>query len=144
MTFCPGSVARVRRAGLTAGIAAILFAPVGAWGGDSASPVLLPPFNVIESVLKVKVVTEYQKTHLGAFVTRMIVDEVKTPSLAQRAGLKKGMEIVAIQGHFVAGLSQAEVDQLLVQSARDSVVLLVRRSWLKQPEEIRLPVEPSG
>jgi membrane-associated protease RseP (regulator of RpoE activity) len=133
----------VCRVGTFAGIAVLALVASAALGADSAPPVVLPRFNVIESVLNVSVLTEYAKMSIGpAYATRMTVDKVKTPSIAQRAGLKSGMEIIAIHGQRVAGLSQAAVEQLLDQPVRDSVVLLVRKSWWKHPEEIRLPVPP--
>ena len=132
----------LRGGGIAGGIIAMMSAlPV--LGADSAPPVVLPAFNVIESALKVKVLISYRAFKGGhPFVTAMMVHDVKTPSFAQEAGLKSGMEIIAIQGQQVSGLSQAAVEQLLSQPARDSVVLLVRRSWLKRPEEILISVRP--
>ena len=134
-------IGRLRRAGITGGMVVMILAP--ALGADSAPPVVLPAFNVIESALKVKVLISYRAFKGGLpFVTAMMVNDVKTPSFAQEAGLKSGMEIIAIQGQRVSGLSQPAVEQLLSQPARDFVVLLVRRSWLKRPEEIRISVGP--
>jgi membrane-associated protease RseP (regulator of RpoE activity) len=123
------------------GIVALLLAPMLSPGAEDPAPAVLPPVNVIETVLSVKVSTEYVRMNSGQpFATRMVVRSVKTPSIGQRAGLKNGMEIVAIQGQRIAGLSQTAVEQLLVQPVKDSVLLLVRRSWFRKPEEIRLSV----
>lgn len=93
-------------------------------------------------MLNVKVRIVYRSTFLGAFVSKMYAGDVKTPSIAQRAGLRGGMEIVAIQGQPVAGLSQIQIEQILSQPVQDEVVLLVRPSPKKDPEEIRVPVDP--
>ena len=135
------SVALIRRVRTSAGLFMAALAPAPAWGGDAAQPVVLPPVNVIESVLKIKVVIKYrQRSYFGPYVEKMLVGSVKTPSVAQQAGLMKGMEIVAIQGVDVEGLSQADVEQLMTQEVEDSVVLLVRRPGRERPEEIRIPV----
>ncbi len=136
----PGLPALARTAARLAALALALAGPLGSRGDEPQAPVMLPAFNVVESVLSVNVRTEFRQTFFGAFVTRMFVGEVKTPSVAQRAGLKKGMEIVAIQGKPVAGLSESDLSRLLVQPGLEEVVLLVRPSWLKEPREYRLPV----
>jgi membrane-associated protease RseP (regulator of RpoE activity) len=126
----------------TVAIAAVMLAFAAARGAESAPSVILRPYNVVESVLNVKFRILYRSTFVGAFVANMFLGEVKTPSIAQRAGLKSGMEIVAIQGRPVTGLNQIEVEQILSQPVEDSVVLLVRRSPRTQPEQVRLQVDP--
>jgi hypothetical protein len=107
---------------------------------DSDAPIVLPAVGVSASILNVPVCIEYQRTPLGPLVHKVYVGAVKTPSLAQQAGLKEDMEIIAIQGTKVANLSETALGELLLQPAKDYVVLLVRRSWLGKPVEIRLPV----
>jgi hypothetical protein len=51
------------------------------------------------------------------FVSKMTVETVKTPSFAQEAGLTC-MYGIAIQGQRVAGLTQNEVEKLLVEPGR--------------------------
>ena len=65
---------------------------------------------------------------------------VKSPSIAKRAGLVTGMEILAIQGQIVHGLSRPELAQVLQQEVAKEVVLLVRRSTKAKQEEIHVPV----
>ena len=130
----------IARVGLACGIAALTLAAPAIRAQESAPPVVLPPFNVIESVLRVKIRIEYRQSYVGAFVVRMTVRTVKAGSVAEKAGLRKGTEIVAIQGHPVAGLSPEAVEQLMIQPVEDSLVLLVRQSREEQPVEVQLPV----
>lgn len=135
---------RVRRARIAIAIAAVMWASA-AWGADSTPPppVVLPPFSVVESALKVKVLISYHRfRNSPPFVTRMTVDEVKAGSFAEQAGLKSGMEIIAIQGQEVIGLNQTEVERLLSQLGKDTILLRVRRSWRTPPEDMRILVRP--
>jgi S1-C subfamily serine protease len=104
-------------------------------------PIVMPTVNVMESALKIKVTISYRRFKMGPpFVTGMTVDTVKPGSFAEQAGLKTGMEILAIQGTPVANLTQGEVERLLQQPAHGSVVVRIRRGWLKSPEDIRITV----
>lgn len=118
-------------------------APPAGQVGDP--PVALEPMSVMESVLNVHLEIEYgQVPYQPAWVERMYVGRVKPGSIADRAGLRTGMEIIAIQGKKVARLSEGAVQALLVQGVADHVELTVRRGWFHRPEQIRLPVPPRG
>jgi len=111
-------------------------------GEDTDPPVQLPAFGVSASILNLPLRIQYQRTPFGPVVRKVFVGPITSPSIAQRAGLREDMEILEIQGTKVLNLSEAKLAQLLVQPAKDSVVLKVRRSWLGGSMEVRLPVPP--
>lgn len=106
-------------------------------------PVMLPALSVTESLMKVNVVTSYQRLRLGSpFALAMKVGEVKSPSFAYDAGLRKGMEIVAIDGTKISGLAPAAVDRLLAAPKRDMITLSVRGGSFKKTTEIQISLKP--
>lgn len=128
-------------------IAAVAFGTLFARAQDNPAPtapstVVLPAFSANLDQLKIQVVIRYQKTPAGTVVDHIFVRSVKAGSIAEKSGLKKGMEIVAIQYQLVAGLNQFQVDSVLDQPVQDSLVLSVKRSPKSDSEELRIPVVP--
>lgn len=118
-------------------------APAAPASAASEPPVVLPAMSVMESAMKIKIVTSYFHFSVGgAFATSMMVTDVKTPSFAQEAGLQSGMEIVAIQGKRVGGQSPGSVERLLRLPTDEPVVLTVRRPGKRRTEELTIPVRP--
>ena len=54
------------------------------------------------------------------------VENVRADSVAARAGVTEGLEVVAIQGKRVRGLTESEVDDLMKLPVIDELVLTVR------------------
>ena len=122
---------------------AVLILPAVALGAAELPVVKMAPVQVAEAMLDIKVVIRWQQGNYAAqWVDSIRVGDVKSPSIAKRAGLVPGMEIIAIQGQFVHGLSRPELTQMLQQEVAKEVVLLVRRSDRAKQEEIRVPVVP--
>lgn len=108
----------------------------------SEPPIMMSAMSVMESVMKINVTTTYYRFPIGGeFATSMLVSEVRTPSFAYDAGVRKGMEIVAINGTKISGLSQGEITALLGSPKQDAVVLLIRGGGKKKPGEIRIPLK---
>jgi hypothetical protein len=93
-------------------------------------PVRMAPYRVSEAMLDIKVGIMMAQNFSGQWVKSMWIRSVKPHSASERAGLVRGMEVVAIQGQSVRGLSQPELAQVLQQFVGDrgEVVLLVQRS----------------
>ncbi len=79
----------------------------------------------------------YAYSSAGQWIDSIKVANVKSGSLAKRGGLAKGTEILAIQGHFVHGLSKEELGRLLIQDEVKTIVLLVRDSAAGPQREVR-------
>ncbi len=122
-----------------------LVAPLGAEEpAASQPPVQLPAFTTKFSELKIPMVTRYDRTSNGSVLSGMFIGSIKAGSLAEKSGLKKGMEVVAIQYQLVAGLNQFEVARLFDQTVQDTLVLAVRKAPKAPSEEIRIPVGPKS
>jgi predicted metalloprotease with PDZ domain len=68
------------------------------------------------------------------------VESVREKSAAARAGLEKGMEIVAIQGVTLNGLTEEEYQQVMRTPVYDVFVLRVRREGRVRTDELRIAV----
>jgi hypothetical protein len=110
----------------------------------SEPPVKLPAFTTTFSELKIPMVTRYDRKPNGSVLSGMFIGPIKAGSLAERSGLKKGMEVVAIQYQLVAGLNQFEVDRLFDQIVEDTLVLAVRKAPKAPAEEIRILIGPKS
>jgi len=105
------------------------------------STVVLPPFVANVSQLNIKLAIRYvRKPPAGDVVDAVYVRSVKAGSIAEKAGLKKGMEIITIQDQAVAGLNSFEFDSICDQAVDDALVLTVKRSAKAAVEEIRIKV----
>jgi membrane-associated protease RseP (regulator of RpoE activity) len=68
------------------------------------------------------------------------VETVRRNSLAARAGVVEGMEIVAIQGSRIRGMTDADLNELMMRPAKNEIVF-VAREYSNGPErEIHLPL----
>src|SRR5262249_32838792 len=94
----------------------------------STAPATLSPYHVMESVLNVKLEIEYAMMKGSQpWVSRVRLDQVKHGSIAEKSGLKTGMEVIAIQGQTLGGLTKAQMENLLIQEGSDHVTFRVRR-----------------
>ncbi len=73
-------------------------------------------------------------------ISKLVVESVREKSAAARAGLEKGMEIVAIQGTALSGLTENEYQRVMQTPVSDVLVLGVRRSGRVKAEELRIQV----
>jgi C-terminal processing protease CtpA/Prc len=112
---------------------------------DPASPiVVLPAFAASLSQLNIKITIRYQRKPAGQVVAAVFIRSVKNGSIAEKAGLKKGMEVVAIQYQPVAGLNPFEFDAMCDQAVDDALVLSVKRAPQAAAEEIRIRLKPES
>ncbi|MCX6955539.1 MAG: PDZ domain-containing protein [Verrucomicrobia bacterium] len=79
-----------------------------------------------------------QQSNDGPRISVLRVESVRENSAAARAGLAKGMEIVAIQGVALAGLTEEEYQRVMITPVVDVFVLRVRREGRVRTEEIRV------
>ena len=131
----------MRRNLLAAGLvlAAALAGPVAGLRAEDA-PVKMAPFAVSTGLMNIEVKIGFRSDYSGQWVDNIKIRRVKSPSNAQRAGLTKGMEVLAIQGQPVHGLTQPELSRVLRQEVEKEVVLVVRDSAAAPQREIRVGV----
>jgi predicted metalloprotease with PDZ domain len=106
-------------------------------------PVKMAAYHVSEAMLSIQVTTRWaqsSQSYVGQWVDSMRVGGVQPHSIAEKAGLRRGMEILAIQGQLVHGLTQDDLNHVLLQEVTREVVLQVRSSAHAAPVEIHLPV----
>lgn len=124
--------------------AALIF--VGAWSAaagwcaESEPPVTLEPVRVAAIWSNAVVRVIYLRSSDGPRISMLRVESVREKSAAARAGLEKGMEIVAIQGVALNGLTEEEYQHVMRTPVFDVFVLRVRREGRVRTEELRIPI----
>jgi S1-C subfamily serine protease len=110
------------------------------WCAENEPPVTLEPVRVgaIWSNAVVRVI--YLRSSDGPRISVLRVESVREKSAAARAGLEKGMEIVAIQGVALNGLTEEEYQHVMRTPVFDVFVLRVRREGRVKTEELRIAV----
>ena len=103
-------------------------------------PVKMAPYTVSEAMMKIPLVFGWQQNYAGQRLQSMRVGKIKPHSAAANAGLARGMEILAIQGQYVRGLTQSELAQILQIDVGHELVLTVERRPKEDPAEIHIPV----
>lgn len=135
-----GASAVVRRAAALIGLSLAFALRLAGDAPAQSPPHVMAPLNVVSSVLNIPVQTVFaQEGFTEPRVSAMFVGKVKPGSIAQRAGLRTGMEILSIQGTKVQGLTRGELGDVLTQEVADYVTLEIRRSWFRRPLQIRIP-----
>ena len=75
-----------------------------------------------------------------ATLVRVIVEEVRSGSRAARAGIEKGMQIVAIEGVPIRGLTEKDFNKVMARELTDSLTLTVRRRNGFRSFKVEIPV----
>lgn len=73
-------------------------------------------------------------------VEEVVIEMVFKKSLAADEGLKRGMEILAINGTPLKGMTAAELEALK-PAVGPVLELLVKRSFFRKPETISIPLQ---
>jgi dienelactone hydrolase len=68
------------------------------------------------------------------------VEKIRQETTAARAGIVPGMEIMAIQGIRVRGLSEEELNDIMQQTIKTEIILIVREPPRRGEWEIRIPL----
>jgi len=124
--------------------AAAFAAPGLLLAADDPAPstVVLPAFAANLSQLNIKLVIRYARKPTGNVVEAVYIRSVKSGSIAEKAGLRKGMELVTIQGQVLAGLNPFQFDAMCDQAVEDDLVLSVHASPKAPLREIRIHLGP--
>lgn len=113
----------------------------------AAEPVVeLPAFHVSESLAHVVVSPFYERGRREADgrVLHLVVQDVRAGSLAAKAGLARGMEIHALQGVPLQGLTDAEVRDVMARPVTGDFVLRVKRPLGFRPFDLVIPLPRPG
>lgn len=113
---------------------------------EEAKVVQMEPVLVEEIPISIKL--RPRVDYLSSSGPRLVslrVEEVRKDSAAERAGLKAGMEILAINGVWVRGRDFATLDPLWKGPFRDDVlvlkVMVAQRGFHPRPIDIRIPIK---
>ena len=107
---------------------------------EKEPPVTMEPMRVSAIWANAEVRIIYQRDSDGPRISVLRVEWVREKSAAARAGLEKGMEIVAIQGVALNGLAEEDYQRVMRTPVFDSFVLRVRRAGRVRTEELRIPL----
>lgn len=129
---------RIRSVGV---LLAAWLGSAGAWAAATEPPpVQLEPVRVAAIWANAVVRVVYQRSDDGPRISVLRVESVREKSAAARAGLEKGMEIVAIQGVTLNGLTEEEYQQVMRTPVYEGFVLRVRRAGRVRTEDLRIAV----
>lgn len=107
---------------------------------ESGAPVQLEPVRVAAIWASAEVRMVYQRSNDDPRISFLRVESVREKSAAARAGLEKGMEIVAIQGVALHGLSEEDYQRVMRTPVAETLTLRVRRAGRVRAEELRIAV----
>jgi len=114
--------------------------------GEDTKVIQMEPVLVEEIPTSIKLRPRID--YMGSSGPRLVslrVEEVRKDSAAEQAGLKAGMEILAINGVWVRGRDPATLDPLWKGPFRDDVLVLkvvvAQRGFHPRPVDIRIPLK---
>jgi C-terminal processing protease CtpA/Prc len=111
-----------------------------AWSAEGDPALKLEPVRVAAIWSNAQVRVIYQRSNDEPRISLLRVESVREKSAAARAGLEKGMEIVAIQGVTLNGLTEDDYQQVMRTPVYAVFVLRVRREGRVKTEELRIAV----
>jgi predicted metalloprotease with PDZ domain len=106
----------------------------------------LKPVAVSTVFVSIRLRPFYRDSATGPRVSRLMIEEVRARSLADRAGVQAGMELLAVQGTAVTGLRDVDLEKLCESPVvGDTLVLKVAEQpkihgSVVIPREIRVPL----
>jgi hypothetical protein len=111
---------------------------------DPAKPVQLGTVVVTTIWTTIKLRPIYRDFPGGARINRLRIEEVRKKSPAERAGLTAGMEVLAINGVTVQGITEDELNKLCLGPFSEDFLTLkvinVRPGLASPPYAIRVPL----
>ena len=104
-------------------------------------PVQMEKFVVAATLASMVVRTNYEvRNNEEATLVRVVIEEVRAGSRAARAGIERGMLILAIEGVPIRGLTEKDFDAVMSREITDSLTLTVRRRNGFRSLKIEIPV----
>jgi predicted metalloprotease with PDZ domain len=109
-------------------------------------PAQLKPVAVSTVFVSIRLRPFYRDSATGPRLSRLMIEEVRGKSLAERAGLVAGMELLTIQGTSVAGLRDVDLEKLCESPVMGETLVLKVAEEPKIhgsiiiPREIRVPL----
>ncbi len=98
-------------------------------------------FVVAATLASIVVRTDYEPRSGGApTLVRVLVEEVRSDSRAAKAGIQQGMQIIAIEGISIRGLSEKNFNEVMRREIAGSLTLTVRRRNGFRSYKIVIPV----
>ena len=107
---------------------------------EPSVPVPMEPVNVAAIWSNAEERIFYQRSTDDPPIAYLRVEAVREKSAAARAGWEKGMEIVAIQGVALGGLTDEDYQRVMHAPVMDALVLKVRRAGRVKVEELQIAV----
>ncbi|HEY0968154.1 MAG TPA: PDZ domain-containing protein [Opitutaceae bacterium] len=109
-------------------------------------PVVMEKFVVQATLASVVVRTNYEmRNNEEATLVRVVVEEVRADSRAARAGVEKGMHILAIEGIPIRGLTEKDFSDVMAREIDgSSLTLTVRRRNGFRSLKIEIPVRQAA
>jgi hypothetical protein len=109
-------------------------------------PAQLKPVAVSTVFVSIRLRPFYRDSGTGPRLSRLMIEEVRTKSLAERAGLLAGMELLAVQGTPVTGLRDVDLEKLCEMPVNGDTLVLriadppVVHGSVVIPRTIRVPL----
>lgn len=103
---------------------------------------LLPPMRVSAALASVELRLFYLPNAGGGVSTLsfLAVETVRANTRAAQAGLREGMELVAIQNVRIRGLSEEDLEKLMALPVRNEIGLIVREAHGDTEQALRIPL----
>ncbi|GAB1490094.1 hypothetical protein MASR2M8_25510 [Opitutaceae bacterium] len=103
--------------------------------------VQMDKFVVAATLASMVVRTNYEvRNNEDATLVRVLVEEVRAGSRAAKAGVEKGMQILAIEGIPIRGLTERDFEAVMARELTSSLTLTVRRRNGFRSIKIEIPL----
>jgi S1-C subfamily serine protease len=104
-------------------------------------PVQMEKFVVAATLASMVVRTNYEvRNNEEATLVRVVIEEVRADSRAARAGIERGMLILAIEGVPIRGLTEKDFSEVMEREITGALTLTVRRRNGFRSLKIEIPV----
>lgn len=106
-------------------------------------PVQMEKFVVAATLASLVVRTNFEvRNNEDARLVQVIIEEVRANSRAARAGVERGMHILAIDGTPIRGLTERDFNDVMNREITGTLTLTVRRRNGFRSQKIAIPVGP--
>jgi predicted esterase len=104
--------------------------------------IVLPTMRVGAALANVELRLFYLPNVAGATqsLSFLSVETVRPNSLAAAAGLEERMEVTAIQGVHIRGLTEEDLNKIMAQPVKTEIVITARKTRSSTEKEIRIPL----
>ncbi len=104
-------------------------------------PVQMEKFVVAATLASMVVRTNFEvRNNEEATLVRVVIEEVRAGSRAARAGIERGMMILAIEGVSIRGLTEKDFSEVMSREITGTLTLTVRRRNGFRSLKIEIPV----